>query len=473
MVSQGFTWISAVVITYTVPRYLGAANLGRYAFAVAVFGLTELAADLGIGTYLNRQVARDPASAPRLFTAALASRFVLGIAAAGALAAAFSTVPMDPVVRLTIYVLCVNVVVDTFALAGVALNGLLQIKWIAVAQALNKLVVAGLVVVALRWGYGAPGVALASLGGAVVGHAINGGALLRLMRPTFVVELRLCRELVIGGLPFFVMSAALIVYSQIDTVLLAALTNPSVVGWYNAALRIITIPAFVPVIVMALTFPALAAAAHDRGHFASIARRSIQAIMVVNVPIGVGMVLLPDRLTGVFRYPADFSNSWPLIVLLALGMPLIGVDMVLGAALIARERQRAWTFVGIAAALLNPLINLVAIPYTQAHFANGAIGAAAITSLTELFVMVMGLRLLPPGTLDRSVLVGALRVGLACVPLAAVAWLTRSQPVIIPIGLGAVVYGAAALLARAVTLEDLLSIGRHLARRQAESAPAA
>ena len=127
MVSQGFTWISAVVITYTVPRYLGSANLGRYAFAVAVFGLTELAADLGIGTYLTRQVARDPAAAPRLFTAALASRFVLGVAAAGALAAAFSTIPVDPVVKLTTYVLCVNVVVDTFALAGVALNGMLLI----------------------------------------------------------------------------------------------------------------------------------------------------------------------------------------------------------------------------------------------------------------------------------------------------------------------------------------------------------
>src|SRR5262249_16061364 len=142
------------------------------------------------------------------------------------------------------------------------------------------------------------------------------------------------------------------------------------------------------------TFPALAAAAHDRGHFASIARRSIHAILVVNVPIGVGMVLLPDRLTGIFRYPADFSNSWPLIVLLALGMPLIGVDMVIGAALVAREKQRAWARVAVAAALLNPLVNLVAIPYTQARFGNGAIGAAAITSLTELFIMVMGLRLL-------------------------------------------------------------------------------
>ena len=43
------------MITFTLPHYLGSANLGRYAFAVAVFGMTEIGADLGIGTYLNRQ----------------------------------------------------------------------------------------------------------------------------------------------------------------------------------------------------------------------------------------------------------------------------------------------------------------------------------------------------------------------------------------------------------------------------------
>jgi hypothetical protein len=123
MISQGFTWIATAVITFTLPRFLGSANLGKYSFAVAVFGLAELGADLGIGTYLNRQVARDPAGAPRLVTAALASRFALGGVAAAALFAGFHVFGSDPVVRLTIDVLCVNVLVDTLAMAGATLNG--------------------------------------------------------------------------------------------------------------------------------------------------------------------------------------------------------------------------------------------------------------------------------------------------------------------------------------------------------------
>ena len=471
MVSQGFTWIAAAVITFTVPRYLGSANLGLYSFAVALFGLTELTADLGIGTYLNRQVARTPSAAPRLVTAALASRFALGLAAAAVLGVSFHVFSHDPMLTLTVDVLCVNVLVDTFAMIGATLNGLLQIKWIATAQAVNKLVVAALVVLMLRWGYGAPGVALASLAGAVVSHAINGGALLRLMRPSLRIDLGLCRELIVGGLPFFVMAGALVVYSQIDTVLLAALTTPSTVGWYNAALRIIAIPGFVPVIVMAVTFPALAAAARERERFAGIAHRSIQVILLVTVPIGVGMVLLPDRLTEFFRYPADFSNSWSLIVLLALGMPLIGVDMVIGAALVASDRQWAWTRVGIAAAVLNPAINLAVIPYTAWRFGNGAVGAAAVTSATELFMLVMGVRLLPRGTLGAATLVAGLRVLATCLPMAAVAWLTRGQHILVPVVLGGAVYAASCLLVRTVTIADLREVLAHLARRRQTEVP--
>ncbi len=472
LVSQGFTWLSAAVITVTLPHYLGSANLGRYAFAVALFGLTELAADLGIGTYLNRQVARDPSATPRLFTAALVSRLALGLLAAGVLYVGSHLWSVEPMLQLTMDILCVNVVADTLAIAGVVLNGLFQIKWIAAAQASSKLVVAVLVVLALRAGYGPPGVALASLGGALVCHAINCSVLLRQVRPAFTIDLRLCRELVVGGLPFFMMAATVILYSQIDTVMLAAMTTPSVVGWYNAALRIISIPGFVPVIVMSVVFPALAAAGAS-ARAGGFARQAIQAVLVANVPIGVGMILLPDRLTELFRYPADFVHSWPLIALLAAGMPLIGVVMVIGAVLVARDRQRAWTGVGIAAAVLNPLVNLFAIPYTQSAFGNGAIGAAAVTTLTELFMLVMGLRLLPAGTLDRSVLISAGRVLLACVPLALVAWLTRHQPLVVPVVLGAAVYATTALLTRAVTVGDLRAIVQHLVQRRSEPAAAA
>src|SRR5215469_9587947 len=77
MTSQGVTWLSSAVITAALLRYLGPELLGKYAFVVAFTGLAELVADMGLATYLNRQVAREPAQAPRLLSAAITARLTL------------------------------------------------------------------------------------------------------------------------------------------------------------------------------------------------------------------------------------------------------------------------------------------------------------------------------------------------------------------------------------------------------------
>src|SRR5207253_8409442 len=66
--------------------------------------------------------------------------------------------------------------------------------------------------------------------------------------------------------------AALLIYGQVDTVLLSLLTNDAVVGWYVAAYRFIGIPAFVPVILLTVAFPALAAS-QGSATFKMLARR--------------------------------------------------------------------------------------------------------------------------------------------------------------------------------------------------------
>ena len=59
--------------------------------------------------------------------------------------------------------------------------------------------------------------------------------MLRYVRPTLHLDPRLCWTVLLGGLPFFVWQAALLIYGQIDTVLLSLLSTEAVIGWYAAA----------------------------------------------------------------------------------------------------------------------------------------------------------------------------------------------------------------------------------------------
>jgi len=66
--------------------------------------------------------------------------------------------------------------------------------------------------------------------------------------------------------------------------------------------------------------------------------------------------------------------------------------------------------------------------------------------------------------------VGAGLLVVACLPMAAVVWLTREQPLVVPVLVGAATYGAACLAVRAVTLNDVRTIIRHLVERQSAQA---
>ena len=178
-------------------------------------------------------------------------------------------------------------------------------------------------------------------------------------------------------------------------------------------------------------------------------------MLMSTLPIGLGILFLPDRLISFFGYPPIFWRSAAPLALLALHIPLVGIDMMIGTILNAIDKQRQWAMTGVAAAFLNPLLNLFAIPYTQARFGNGAIGAAAVTTLTEVFMLLVGLVLLPRGIIDRTAIAVWLKCLLAGAVMSVVVWFARPLPVPATVMLGAVVYGSCCLTFGVLTLRDL------------------
>jgi O-antigen/teichoic acid export membrane protein len=178
--------------------------------------------------------------------------------------------------------------------------------------------------------------------------------------------------------------------------------------------------------------------------------------------MSLGIMLLAGPLIEFLRYPPAFQHSIPVILLLAPSFPLIAADMIIGTVLNSVDRQRQWAIAGVAAAVLNPLMNLVAIPFCQSHLGNGAIGAAVVTTATEGLLMAAGIYLLPRGVIDlRTVLrVGrSLAAGLA---MAAAVLPLRQLPLPVPIAVGSAVYLIASLVLGAVSKEEVRQVVRHL-----------
>src|SRR5204862_1853332 len=70
-----------------------------------------------------------------------------------------------------------------------------------------------------------------------------------------------------------------------------------------------------------------------------------------------------------------------------------GLD--LATILIAGGRERSWLLIAVAACFVSPALNWVLIPLPDGRYGNGGVGAAVAALVTELFVMICAIRLLP------------------------------------------------------------------------------
>jgi hypothetical protein len=119
----------------------------------------------------------------------------------------------------------------------------------------------------------------------------------------------------------------------------------------------------------------------------------------------------------------------------------------------------------VVAAILNPALNFVAITYSQTAFGNGAIGASVITTLTELFMLLAGIYLLPHGVFGLRTAKDACRCLVAGLLMALVVAAGREFPLPAVVGVGAAVYGLSSLALGAVSLHELSQVLHHLLHR--------
>jgi O-antigen/teichoic acid export membrane protein len=259
----------------------------------------------------------------------------------------------------------------------------------------------------------------------------------------------------VGGVPFFLWGAILLVYGSIDIVMLQTMTNSDVVGWYGLAYRWVGIPVVVPGIIAAVMLPSLSSLALvDTSQYTRLVNRAIQIVMFAALPMAAGIALVTGNIIHLLHYPPGFGHSVLLTQILAVHIPIVAMDMMLAIALTAKDRQKAWLVVGCVAAVFNPLLNLIAIPLTTHRFGDGAIGASVVTVATELVMMIGAIILRPAGVLDRPTVSFILRCAGATAIMIPAVLFAAGLPLALKVLIGVVTFACGALAFRVLTLRE-------------------
>lgn len=464
---QPVTWASSLLAAAVVPRFLGSDGVGQLAIAFTISALAKPVLDLGFVSYLTRQVAQHPARARHDLGVALIAQ--VAIYSIGAVAIALLAPIIAPGlrdVRILYWALGELVFICTQMLLTTVLRGQekhIRYAWLCAVPEVVSAVGAAFI---LFFGadvltYAAAGVLFGVLGIAISWRVAGISPAWPALDLTFLHEVR-C--FIRGGLPFLTFNLTMTFYGAIDRLLLAFFVPSAEVGWYSEAYRIIAIPVFFPSLLITPLFPVL-----SRATSAETMRRAITQTLrvglIVTVPLCAGLCVVAPAIPGLLGWPEDFSHAVISMQILALQIPVVGIDMVLGTVVMALGRERQLVRAGLAAGVLNVACNLIAIPFFEHIAGNGPIGASIVTGLTEVWMFFAAIILIPKHLRDSRLIWLSMRVALAAMAAAVLAM--QVLPVVSLVGAalaGSVTYAILAALLQVVSIEDVRYVTERLQR---------
>ncbi|MHB8571768.1 MAG: flippase [Candidatus Dormibacteria bacterium] len=455
--------VGAFVVVVLMVNSLGATGYGLFSVLVTMSSLVSTVADLGTATLLVREASRDRARLEPLFGALLAARLPLALAALAVLAIALVSSGHGLLEWVwATFALLFSASLATLCRSVFYATGELGFEAVAILG--ETLILTGLTVLGVRAGAGI-GWFLWSYAGAyafttLFSLAVTSRRYLRI-RPR--LDPGLIVSLVRRGFPFAFATVVSTLYFKLDVPLLNWFgVSPRMIGWYSAGYKPVEALLFIPTTVAVVLFPALSAIAGHRDRMISACSQMYRTLCLTGLPIGVGTVLLADRLTAFARL---YPESAPVLRVLGLGIALLFVNNVFIAALGALGRQSDYarlTVVTLTAALALYLVMIPLYSY---------MGAAWATVLTEVVLFGGGWWLLRRHLFALPLLRPLPRPLLAAAVMAALVALGREWNLALVVGAGGIVYLLVLVLTRELGPEDLALARASIARLRPGAAP--
>ena len=450
--------IALVTVLYMIRR-LGPEHYGSFTVLINLTAIVSVVLDLGFNVLFVREGARHQAEIERYLRNVISLRLLMSVAAFVLLAALVIPLGLG---GLLVPGFLLMVLTSYSTLLRNALYAVQQLGFEAIAVVLESLVLFALVVYGgtthqgiayFVWAYAAQYAFSCA-------YFVGVLAFKRIAVPGWRFEATLLRTWFWKGLPFALTFVLTILYFRIDQPLIYVIRGETESALYGAAYKPIESLLFVPITVLSVVFPVLAVYHRERPSELIVAvNRFYKALLLMGAPTSIGIVVLAHPLTPLLL-GHDFLASEPALRVLALTLGIAFVNNAFIGALNASDHQSSFTWAAGWSLVANLPLNLTLIPLF------GYQGAAWATVATELVLAIAGWTLtarhvgrVQVPSASWRVVVASLVMGAAIYPLSGFGGIA----VVIPIAAGAVVYGIALLLLRAVTADEIAWARRALA----------
>jgi len=370
------------VFAYT-SRYLGAEGFGVISIALSLAAIFGIIIDLGLNTLTVREVARNKDLADKYISNTLLIKIILSILTFGLIILSTKIIGYSEQVSYVIYIITFSTILAAFTgIFNAIFQAYEKLEYQSIGTVLNAVLMFIGVLIAIYLNLDIFAIAfvyfISSLVVLVYDILVYSW---KFVLPKIDIDWSFWSPTIKDSLPFAITGIFTMIYYWIDSVILSVMVGNEVVGWYNAAYRIIAIFASLYSVYMVSIFPVLSGFYETSRDSIKIAyERSFKYMLILNIPIAVFITFLADKIIFIICGPG-YAPSVIALQILIWSVIFMFINTLSLNLLGSVNMQVVVTKIAAFGAVFNIILNIVLIP----EFSY--IGSAAATVLTELLML--------------------------------------------------------------------------------------
>jgi O-antigen/teichoic acid export membrane protein len=439
-----------VVFFALVARFLGAGEVGLYAFALAVANFIVIPAKFGFENLVQREVGREPAGTRHYLWGLSAAK---GLISLGVLGLFFIVLWVTGRQDLTILLLAAGFTLmfsfmeflNAFFRANQRPEFELAVRLLF---SLSNLLL-GLLVLSAGWRLA--GVLLVQLSNVVVAALLGAVILIRIAPPgRFTWNWRVLGGYLSAAAPFAAILISLYFSNQIGVIILKMFSGTVEVGYFAAALRLFDSLTLIPAAIMGAFLPLMSQLyVRSMGGFVRTLRFTLKYLIILSVPLVVILAVLARPIV-VLLYGESFLPSVPALRILSGALLFSFWNYACTNVLIARNEERSLLWLTWLTAGIHVTANLLLI----AAFSYLGACWAILTTQGIFGIILYGMQL------RRYLRMGAL-LKLAAAPILSATimglavFLARDWNLLLSLTIGLLVYGGGVLALGTVSRAEM------------------
>jgi O-antigen/teichoic acid export membrane protein len=197
------------------------------------------------------------------------------------------------------------------------------------------------------------------------------------------------------------------VQPYIDAIILSRLVPEDAVGWFGAARNVMGTLIAPSLILASATYPSLSRARGDVPALRTGLRSALRPLLWLGAFGGVGTYLFGELAIAIIYGSKGYAPSANILKAFAPAVFLLFVDVLLGYAITACGRAKAFAVAKVASIAVSTVLSLYLVPLFQRSSGNGGIGLIVAFTLSEFVVFGASILLLPRGSMDPALALDA------------------------------------------------------------------